>query len=730
MVGPTPNELRDWMEPLVGLTLGPMVLVILAVILARVVRSGIWRRAIWQVVTIVLLLLFVAEFTGMARGTVEIGYSMVQHGFASQPENPTELRESKRDLPESQLVDRQPGIGHHEPKGNELVEIDVQPLTDPPRGPELIEALPGRHLPYDSVDDGAQPVEHEFEFTPSADVESQAAVPTAPASSEFDTNSAVVWLGLIWLLGALVVLFRAIWSRVKLRRFVRRQTRDGGDRYRVLVTELCRRMGIRRPIRLLESDHLSTPVVLGAIRPAIILPATFPTDFGIRQQHAILAHELAHVAAADGAWQFAAALSTSLLWFHPAAWWSRLALRDASELAADEASALIPGGAELLAESLVALGRKITDQRQFAWLAMAGSGFRSSLGRRVERLLSSGSSRRPRFKPRLLAKTALVVSFTLLALSCTAWARPQASPSRKGHPMNLLTNSWQRSLAATAVLSFLGPMSADGLADERDREVLLALQDDRAEDERREVRERREIEERERDFRERQLRERRETRERAERERGGEPRRVDGRPDHDRMERLREVIQNRIREISQALERSGEAPESKRRELAQGLEQAKRQLENFDKERRSGDTAGRRRPEFRNDGERRMHHLHVAIENLKAAGLHDQAAQLARQAEEIERDLNRESRGREHDDRAHDHHDPADHRHEHGEHHHAEGHPPRNLEGAVAELHEQMDHMRRQMAEMRQALKELLEDREEEDDDGDDDDEFEDDNDG
>ena len=51
----------------------------------------------------------------------------------------------------------------------------------------------------------------------------------------------------------------------------------------------------------------------------------------------------------------------------------------ASELAADEASLLVPDGAGVLAGCLVELGGRLSGKRRAGWVQMAGTGFRSSL---------------------------------------------------------------------------------------------------------------------------------------------------------------------------------------------------------------------------------------------------------------------------------------------------------------------------------------------------------------
>ena len=85
----------------------------------------------------------------------------------------------------------------------------------------------------------------------------------------------------------------------------------------VRVAALAARLGIRPPVRVLTSLRLDSPVVFGSVRPVLVLPRHFQDDFNPRQQEAILAHELAHLAACDPAWQSLAMAACGLLWWHP-----------------------------------------------------------------------------------------------------------------------------------------------------------------------------------------------------------------------------------------------------------------------------------------------------------------------------------------------------------------------------------------------------------------------------
>lgn len=234
-------------------------------------------------------------------------------------------------------------------------------------------------------------------------------LPASPASRsdpETRPNSSVWWPGWLWLAGAVVLLARALWARGWL----------AGKRWPQLPTDaevqamLARLRGPLRlkHVRLRVWPGLRGPVAFGWMRPTVAVPADFGSRFNALQREAMLAHELAHLAARDPFWLFLADLVCALAWWHPAVWWARGQFRTASEQAADEASALVPEGRTILAEALVCFGRELTAPVPAQSLGVAGKGLRSELARRVNALLQPGHSWQPlaarrRWGTRLLA---------------------------------------------------------------------------------------------------------------------------------------------------------------------------------------------------------------------------------------------------------------------------------------------------------------------------------------
>ena len=100
--------------------------------------------------------------------------------------------------------------------------------------------------------------------------------------------------------------------------------------------EICRRLGIRRRVRLLECERATAmPVTWGVFRPAILVPQD-ATNWAEVRRKTVLSHELAHIARLDWPLQICAELMRAICWFHPLAWVAARRLSKEGEKACDD----------------------------------------------------------------------------------------------------------------------------------------------------------------------------------------------------------------------------------------------------------------------------------------------------------------------------------------------------------------------------------------------------------
>lgn len=145
------------------------------------------------------------------------------------------------------------------------------------------------------------------------------------------------WADLVfhgWLLGVALSSFRTGFELRGLQ-----QLRATGLPLRSLharLSTLAQRLGVRRTVALVESPVVTAPIVIGWLRPMIMLPLGLATSMPAAWLDAILAHELAHLRRHDLALRMLQRGVEILLFFHPVVWWLGRQLDEAREEACDD----------------------------------------------------------------------------------------------------------------------------------------------------------------------------------------------------------------------------------------------------------------------------------------------------------------------------------------------------------------------------------------------------------
>jgi len=269
-----------------------------------------------------------------------------------------------------------------------------------------------------SVDIGAGPSVP----TAAADAPGRPAAPLPPQRKVFPLEIRTGdWMAVaiaIWLPIALVQFGRLAWSFFYLRK-VKRGSQNASDavarRFEYWVA-VC---GIRRPVRLMVSDKIASPLATGFRRAAVILPAILPAQFGEEELDHVLLHELAHVARRDDWSNLLARVLGAAAGLHPVVGWTLRQLARERELACDDWVVSRIGEARPYAASLARLFEVCRGKRRVL-LATGMAESASRLGERIETLLANGRQ----FNPRTSLLRVGVATMALLALLAAAAQAP------------------------------------------------------------------------------------------------------------------------------------------------------------------------------------------------------------------------------------------------------------------------------------------------------------------
>jgi len=395
--------LSFWIQTVGWLAAEITVTVGVAALLHPLYRSAHWRRALWQAALLVCGALLVVETTGVGRGLI----AWTKDAPASTPPTHAQLPIYITSLPMLPSMEQVPAI-------------KFEPAELPPYTAPLLPAVAPAIVP-----------------------------PPEPVSNW--------WIAIAWLAVAAIFAVRCALRRLLLVFVYGRAGRNTGGDWQETVRLLSDRLRLSRRVRVVCSGRFSSPVAFGWLFPVIGVPSRFAHDFSAAQQEAMLAHELAHIAANDTVWYLVADIVVAALWWHPLVWWARRRMFAASETAADEASLLVSEGPGALAESLVQLGKQLTRKPALSDLGVEGRAFRSSLGQRVNRLMSlAGSTWRPPARWHVwLARTAGSLLLLVLVIVCGAWFQPRPVDPHRSLTESLAT-AWRRSPAASTLVAAVG----------------------------------------------------------------------------------------------------------------------------------------------------------------------------------------------------------------------------------------------------------------------------------
>lgn len=102
------------------------------------------------------------------------------------------------------------------------------------------------------------------------------------------------------------------------------------------VNKLCQQLHIKQAVYLLESGIAKVPMVIGHLKPIILIPIGLVNALSPREVEAILVHELAHISRKDFMVNLLQSLMEVVFFFNPAVLWMSLIIKAERENCCDD----------------------------------------------------------------------------------------------------------------------------------------------------------------------------------------------------------------------------------------------------------------------------------------------------------------------------------------------------------------------------------------------------------
>ncbi len=253
------------------------------------------------------------------------------------------------------------------------------------------------------------------------------------------------WFAVCYLAGLLVMLLRfsgGMWQLLSLRKFGVIPADKQVDN---LLYVLKDKLYITSAVHLLVSTRAQVPMVVGFLKPIILMPATAMTQLSIAELEAIILHELAHVKRHDYLVNILQTIAETILFFNPFVWMiSRIVRREREYSCDDLVLQHIPEPLSY-ATALRALATSAAPA-----LAVAASGPSYQLFHRIKRIMEM--KKHPFNYSKLVATL-----FVVVAITCTVIF---VSPSFAGNT----TEKLEETATTTKTVQ---PPSADDFAEEK-----------------------------------------------------------------------------------------------------------------------------------------------------------------------------------------------------------------------------------------------------------------------
>jgi beta-lactamase regulating signal transducer with metallopeptidase domain len=159
-----------------------------------------------------------------------------------------------------------------------------------------------------------------------------------------------------------------------------------------LMSRQARRLGLRMVPMLRTCERVAAPVVVGLLRPVVLVPTSMLTGLTLDQLSVVLTHELAHLRRHDHILLLGQRIAEAVLFFHPAVWYLSRQIDQTREEACDDL--VLAQGSDALeyARSLLRVAElRLGPAAQLSALSVEGAS-PSLLRRRIARLLGMGDA--------------------------------------------------------------------------------------------------------------------------------------------------------------------------------------------------------------------------------------------------------------------------------------------------------------------------------------------------
>lgn len=220
----------------------------------------------------------------------------------------------------------------------------------------------------------------------------------------------------IYIAGVAVMLIRFGVNVLQVRTLKNKGLTEAGAEWNVFLLRWQRQFDISRKVKLFLSDKVNVPMMLGVIKPVILIPIATMNHLDTEQVEAILLHELAHIKRHDYLLNIFQAIVETILFFNPFVWLISGIIRREREHCCDDLVVACSASPLPYARALAILeARRINENS----LALAATGHKNQLFNRIKRIMEMKKSNINYSQLTIILVAIIALTFTVAMFTFT-----------------------------------------------------------------------------------------------------------------------------------------------------------------------------------------------------------------------------------------------------------------------------------------------------------------------
>ena len=163
---------------------------------------------------------------------------------------------------------------------------------------------------------------------------------TAPESYNFFhlLENNVERITFSWLIGVALFSLRIVIGQWHLKSIKSSLKYDISEDYQIAVNKIKQTLGLNKIITIAYSHKIEVPMMMGHLKPIIVLPIAAINHLSLEETETILAHEIGHIMRNDFHQNILVLMIEALFFFNPAVWWICSTIRSEREHSCDDLS--------------------------------------------------------------------------------------------------------------------------------------------------------------------------------------------------------------------------------------------------------------------------------------------------------------------------------------------------------------------------------------------------------